>query len=75
MNGKKMSLYYDIEADILEITIGEPSPCDFDEIDEGIFEGRDIKSNELKGYKIFSFIKRGGMRNVRIPLPAKVVIE
>ncbi len=37
----------------LGITIGKPSSCVFDEVDEGIFEAHDMENNELKGYKIF----------------------
>ncbi len=38
------------------------------------FEGRDEKTNELKGFKIFNFRKRD-MKDIRIPLPANVKIE
>lgn len=70
-----LDIYYDREADILEITIGNPSPCIFDEVEEGIFEAHDINGNELKGYKIFDFMKRGGMKNIKILLPANFSIE
>lgn len=75
MNNKKMEVYYDAEADILEIFIGEPTPSYYDEIADDLFEGHDEKTDELKGYKILNFLKRGGMKNVRIPLPANVIIE
>lgn len=77
MMGKKLEIYYDREADILEITIGRPSPCTFDEVEDDVFEGHDEKTNELKGYKIFNFLKRGGfnnMKKIRIDLPANVNI-
>lgn len=75
MKNKQLEVYYDTETDILEIFIGEPAPSYYDEIDDDLFEGHDEKTDELKGYKIFNFLKRGGLRNVRIPLPANVVIE
>lgn len=75
MEKKNLEIDYDVEADILEIFIGEPTVCFFDEIDDDLFEGRDEETNELKGFKIFNFRKRGGMKNVRIPLPANVKIE
>lgn len=75
MNKKNLDIYYDTEADVLEIFIGEPTACYFDEIDDDLFEGKDEKTNELKGFKIFNFRKRGGMKNIRIPLPANVKIE
>ncbi|PIN90032.1 hypothetical protein COU57_04945 [Candidatus Pacearchaeota archaeon CG10_big_fil_rev_8_21_14_0_10_32_14] len=77
MNNKKLDIYYDIEADILEITIGESSSCIFDEVDDDLYEARDEKTNELKGYKIFNFLKRGGfedMNKIKIHLPANVNI-
>ena len=72
---QNLDIYYDKEADILEVTVGEPSECVFDEIEEGIFEAHDMKTNELKGYKIFDFMKRGGMKNIKIPLPANVSVN
>ena len=72
---QNLEIYYDKEADILEITIGKPSSCVFDEVDEGIFEAHDIETNELKGYKIFDFLKRGGMKDIKIPLPANISIS
>ena len=78
MVNKKIELYYDMEADILEIFIGNPSSCYFDEVDDDLFEGHDEKTGELKGYKIFNFLKRGGFNNVkkiRINLPANVDIK
>lgn len=75
MKNKNLEIYYDNEADILEIFIGEPIDCFYDEIDDDLFEGRDMKTNELKGFKVFNFLKRGGMKNIRIPLSANVNIE
>ena len=78
MKQKKLELYYDAEADILEINIGEPSPCYFDEVDDDLFEAHDEKTNELKGYKILNFIKRGGfsdLKKIKILLPAGVDIR
>ncbi len=72
---KNIDLYYDKEADILEIMLGEPSSCIFDEVDEGIFEAHDVKTNDIKGYKIFDFTKRGGLKNIKIPLPVNVTIS
>ena len=41
MSKKTLKIYYDIEADILEIIIGEPFSCIFDEIEDDIFEARE----------------------------------
>jgi len=78
MKGQKLNIYYDSEADILELTIGEPSPCIFNEIDDDLFEARDEKTNELKGYKIFNLTKRKGsdwLKKIKISLPAGVNIS
>ena len=78
MKQKNLELYYDIEADILEIIIGEPSSCYFDEVSDDIFEAHDEVNGELKGYKIFNFLKKGGfkdLKKIRILLPAGVDIK
>ncbi|MAG02089.1 hypothetical protein CMI42_02025 [Candidatus Pacearchaeota archaeon] len=74
MKQQDLKIYYDLEEDILEIQIGELTETYYDEIDDDIFEGHDEETDELKGYKIFNFKKRGGMRNISIPLPAHVNI-
>ena len=76
MTNKKIELNYDPETDLLEIFIGDPVPSYYDEIDDDLFEGRNKKTNELTGYKIFNLGKRkqGWMKSVKIPLPANVNI-
>lgn len=74
MKKENLNIYYDAEADILEVQIGEPTESYFDEIDDDLFEGHDEKTGELKGYKIFNFTKRG-IRDIKIPLPANVDIK
>ena len=75
MTQKNLNIYYDVESDILEIQLGEPTESYFDEISDDIFEGHDEKTGELKGFKIFNFLKRGGIRNINIPLPAGFEIK
>jgi len=72
---QKLEIYYDTEADILEITIGKSTSCVFDEVDDDVFEAQDEKTNKLKGYKILNFLKRGGIKNIKLSLPANVVLE
>ena len=67
-------IYYDTEEDILEIQIGEPTETYYDEIEDDLFEGHDEETNDLKGYKIFNFKKRGGMKSINIKLHAEVSI-
>ena len=75
MKKENLSIYYDIETDILEIQIGKPTESYFDEIDDDLFEGYDEKTGELKGYKIFNFTKSGDIKDIKIPLPACVEIK
>ena len=72
---QNLELYYDEEADVLEVFLGEPTPSYFEEIEDDVFEGKDKRTNELKGFKIFNFRKRGGIKNVKISLPANIKIE
>ena len=69
---KNIEIYYDKEADILEIFVGEPKPSYFNEIDEDMFEGIDKNTGELKGYKIFNFTKRGNdwIKKIKIAIPS-----
>lgn len=77
MNKAKIEIDYDLEADILEIFIGSPTPSYYDEIDDDLFEGRDKQTGELKGYKILNLTKRGKewLKKIKIPLPANVSID
>lgn len=71
---KIIEIYYDKEADILEIFIGEPSPSYYGEIDDDLFDGRDKITGELRGYKVFNLMKRGKewANKIKIPLPVNV---
>ena len=57
-DNKTYEIYYDKEADFLEVFIGEPSECYADEIEEGIFIRKDNKTDEVKSIGILSFRKR-----------------
>jgi uncharacterized protein YuzE len=70
-----LEIYYDEEADILEIFLGKPTACYFNEIEDDLFEGREEGTNKLTGFKIFNFKKRGGMKGVSISLPANISID
>lgn len=75
MEKNNLEIFYDDEADLLEIFLGKPTQCYFDEIDEDIFEGREEGTNNLIGFKIFNFKKRGGMKGIKLQLPAHIIIE
>ena len=76
MSNQNIEIDYDDEADILEIFIGEPTECYYDEIDYDLFEGYDKKTKEIKGYKIFNLTKRGKdwIKKIKIPLPTSLHI-
>ena len=63
------------ESDMLEIFLGEPTDCYFNEIEDDLFEGREEGTDKLIGFKIFNFKKRGITKGVRINLPANIKIE
>jgi len=48
-------IYYDKEADFLEVFIGEPSECIATEIEKGVFVRKDIKTGEVKSIGIINF--------------------
>ncbi|MBI2449594.1 hypothetical protein HYV49_04835 [Candidatus Pacearchaeota archaeon] len=76
MRAQNFEIYYDKEADVLEIMIGNPTPSYFDEVDDDIFEGRDIQTKELKGFKIFNFIKKGSkLKDIKFHLPVNMEIK
>ncbi|MEX0920162.1 MAG: hypothetical protein WDZ69_01100 [Candidatus Pacearchaeota archaeon] len=76
MTSNKIEINYNPETDLLEIFIGDSAPSYYNEVDEDLFEGRNKKTNELTGYKIFNLIKRkeDWMKSVKISLPDNVRI-
>ncbi|MEK6948428.1 MAG: hypothetical protein AABX19_04260 [Nanoarchaeota archaeon] len=68
-----MNLYYDNEADYLEINIGEYKKGYFKDVAEGISEIIDEKTGKVTGIAIMSFKKRTD-KNLRINLPIKLEI-
>ena len=51
-------IYYDKEADFLEVFIGEPTKSTAEEVEEGIFIRKDNETNEIRSIGILSFKKR-----------------
>ncbi len=54
----KLNLYYDSEADYLEIRFGELKPSYFEDIGDDVFERRDEKTSKVTGYAIYNARKR-----------------
>ena len=72
-------IYYDEEADFLEVFFGEPTKCYAEEPEEGIFIRRDEKTKEIKSIGIFSFKKRTQklkemLKQLNLQLPLDVVL-
>lgn len=72
-------IYYDKEADFLEVFLDEPEKCSTEEIEEGIFVRRDVATNEVKSIGILSFKKRVQMFrqilsrfNIELPLEISI---
>ena len=55
---KKLHIYYDGEADFLEISLGKLSPGYFRDIGEGISERIDEKTGKVVGVAVMNFRKR-----------------
>ena len=75
MENNTYDIYYDEEADFLEVFFGEPTPCLAEEIEPDVFIRRDEETNKIKSIGIFSFKKRTGILkkvlqkiNLRLPL-------
>ena len=49
---------YDIDEDILYLSIGEPKPAITQEIEEGILIRKDIKTGEIVGVTIIDYKDR-----------------
>jgi len=71
----EMTLYYDEDADFLEINIGEYTEGYFRDIGDGITERIDETTGNVTGIAILSFKKRTEkMKDLRISLPVKLEI-
>ncbi len=81
MKGQTYDIYYDEDGDFLEVSFGEPSQEETtDEVKDGVFISRDIKTNEIKSVGILSFKKRTRilqemMKMLKLRLPLKVEVE
>jgi len=72
-------VYYDEIADFLEIFIGNPSKCNSDEIEPGIFIRKDENTDAIKSIGIFAFRKRAivlkdVLEKLNLTFPLKIEI-
>lgn len=72
----KLSIHYDDEADFLELRIGKPTECYYEDLGDDLFERRDEKTHEVKGFAIFNFKKRSAnLGDVDLSLPVNIKLE
>ena len=70
-----VNVYYDEEADFLEISIGKYKEGYFQDIGEGISKRIDSKTGRTVGIAIMSFLKRTrNFKDLKISLPLKMEI-
>lgn len=72
-------IYYDEEADFLEVFFGEPSKCFAEEMEQGVFIRKDEKTDEIKSIGILTFKKRAEilkqiLKKINIHLPLNISI-
>ncbi len=66
----KFNIYYDAEADYLEVRFGEPTAAFYQKIGPDSFARIDEKTGEVQGYAIFN-LKKGTspLRTIDVDLP------
>ncbi|MEK6860132.1 MAG: DUF2283 domain-containing protein [Nanoarchaeota archaeon] len=69
----QMSIYYDEEADYLEIFIGDPRPNYGEDVSNGVTLFKDEKTDEIVGIGILNFKKKtSSLNNLEIDLPIDI---
>ncbi len=66
---EKMFIHWDTEGDFLEVRFGEPTLSYYTDLGEDIFERKDEKTGELKGYAFFNVLKK------KIKEPKDIVVD
>jgi len=71
---QKMHIYYDKEADYLEIRFGEPTDSTYSKIGQDTFVRIDKKTGEVRGYAIYNVQKgTGALKSIDIEIPANIL--
>jgi len=55
--GKKLRMSYDKEGDVLDVSLGDPTPAISEEVEEDFFVSRHPVSGEIVGFSILNFEK------------------
>ncbi len=70
----QLHVYYDEEADFLEVTIGRFTNSYCRDIEEGVFERIDEDTGEVVGIGVLGFKERSGkIKEINLKLPWKLV--
>jgi len=70
---EKMHIYYDTEADYLEIRFGEPTESHYEKIGSDTFVRIDEKTGEKRGFAIFNVKKGSILRTIDLEIPIEVI--
>jgi len=71
-----LHVYYDQEADFLEINLGNFPASYVKDIDEGVFKRIDEKTGEVVGIGILSFKKRtANQKDIDVEVPLKIALS
>jgi len=76
MNNPKLHVYYDSEADYLELRFGDPAPAIYKKIGKDTFARIDKKTGEVKGYSIFN-VKKGSspIKTMDVEIPESAFVK
>ncbi len=72
----KMNVYYDEEADFLELRLGKPTISHFKDLGNDVFQRIDEKTGEVRGFAIFNFKKRTEkLKSIEVSLPVEMKLS
>lgn len=69
----KMHIYYDAEADYLEIKFGEPTPSTYRKVGKDTFARIDNDRGEIKGYAIYNVKKGSNLKSLDVEMPSTIL--
>ena len=68
-----LNIHYDEKGDLLELRIGTATAAYYEDLGDDVFERRDEKTHEIKGFAIFNFTKRTKkLKDITVDLPVDV---
>ncbi len=73
MKKQKMHIYYDPEADYLEIRFGDSTSSTYEKIGEDTFVRIDKETGSIKGYAIYNARKGSSLKNIQVEIPQDIL--